>query len=116
MDVSHNRVRKIRDNIASGRSALCDVFVPFFEPLSSAALEEAEGMSGVAPSDTVGTTLSTVVVSTSSISPITIDEGSVASMVLFLFVEPAAVGASLDWLSPLRCFPYLVEPVIMPLS
>ncbi|GJZ83952.1 hypothetical protein Tco_0649125 [Tanacetum coccineum] len=61
LDVSHNRVRKIRDNIAS----------------------EAEGTSGTAPSDTVGTTLSTVVVLTSSVPPITTDEGSVVGMVEF---------------------------------
>ncbi|GJY81916.1 hypothetical protein Tco_0494667, partial [Tanacetum coccineum] len=38
MDVSHNRVQKIRDNIANHRSAPHDVFVSLAEPLSSVAL------------------------------------------------------------------------------
>nr|GEY29338.1 hypothetical protein [Tanacetum cinerariifolium] len=39
LDVSHSRVRKIRENIASHVSALRDVFVPLSEPLSATALE-----------------------------------------------------------------------------
>ncbi|GKE17600.1 hypothetical protein Tco_1425177, partial [Tanacetum coccineum] len=39
LDVSRNRVRRIKENIANDRSALYDVFVPLAEPLSIAALE-----------------------------------------------------------------------------
>ncbi|GKG35524.1 hypothetical protein Tco_0440678, partial [Tanacetum coccineum] len=39
LDVSRNRVQKIKDNIANHRSALRDVFVSIVEPLSSVALE-----------------------------------------------------------------------------
>ncbi|GKC94440.1 hypothetical protein Tco_1159882 [Tanacetum coccineum] len=72
LDVSHNRVQKIRDNIANHRSALCDMFVPLVEPLSSAALEGTEGTSGAAPDTT--TNLSTTYASASSILPISTDD------------------------------------------
>nr|GEY16710.1 hypothetical protein [Tanacetum cinerariifolium] len=39
LDVSHSRVRKIRENIASHVSAHRDVFVPLSEPLSAMTLE-----------------------------------------------------------------------------
>ncbi|GKD75308.1 hypothetical protein Tco_1333590 [Tanacetum coccineum] len=71
LDVSCNRVQKIRDNIANHRSALRDVFVPLVEPLSSAALEGTEGTFGIAPETT--TALSVTFVSVSSIPPISID-------------------------------------------
>nr|GEV02669.1 hypothetical protein [Tanacetum cinerariifolium] len=47
LDVSHSRVRKIRQNIASHVSALRGVFVPLYEPLSAADLEGTEGGAGV---------------------------------------------------------------------
>ncbi|GKC95000.1 hypothetical protein Tco_1160442 [Tanacetum coccineum] len=72
LDVFHNRVQKIRDNIANHRSALCDMFVPLVEPLSSAALEATEGTSGAAPDTT--TSLSTNYASASSILPISTDD------------------------------------------
>ncbi|GJX25706.1 hypothetical protein Tco_0232002, partial [Tanacetum coccineum] len=72
LDVSHNRVQKIRDDIANHRSALYDMFVPLVEPLSSAALEGTEGTSGAALDTT--TTLSTTYASASSIPTILTDD------------------------------------------
>ncbi|GKB95313.1 hypothetical protein Tco_0981450 [Tanacetum coccineum] len=69
LDVSRNRVQRIRDNIANHRSALCDVFVPLAEPLSSVALE---GTSGTAPDTT--TALSVTFAFVSSIPPISTDD------------------------------------------
>ncbi|GKA64426.1 hypothetical protein Tco_0764032 [Tanacetum coccineum] len=68
LDVSRNRVQKIKNNIANHRSALRDVFVPLLEPLSSAALKGMEGTSNTAPETT--TALSVTFASTSSIPPI----------------------------------------------
>nr|GEW70378.1 hypothetical protein [Tanacetum cinerariifolium] len=48
LDVSHSRVRKIRENITSNVSALRGIFVPLSEPLSAAALEGTEGTFGSA--------------------------------------------------------------------
>nr|GEV27384.1 hypothetical protein [Tanacetum cinerariifolium] len=47
LEVSHSRVKKIRENIAKHVSDLCGVFVPLSEPLSSAALDGMEGGVGV---------------------------------------------------------------------
>ncbi|GJZ22905.1 hypothetical protein Tco_0559944 [Tanacetum coccineum] len=52
LDVSRNRVQKIRENIANHRSVLHDVFVTLVEPLSSAAFKGTEGTSGTAPETT----------------------------------------------------------------
>ncbi|GKE04110.1 hypothetical protein Tco_1396128, partial [Tanacetum coccineum] len=75
LDVSRNRVQKIKDNITNHKSALHDVFVPLVEPLSSAALEGMEGTSGTAPETT--TALSVTFASTSSIPPISTDDYNV---------------------------------------
>ncbi|GJZ92317.1 hypothetical protein Tco_0664382 [Tanacetum coccineum] len=72
LDVSRNRVQKIKDNIANHRSTFRDVFVPLVEPLSSAVLEGTEGTSSTAPETT--TTLSVTFASTSSIPLISIDD------------------------------------------
>ncbi|GJS01656.1 hypothetical protein Tco_0318164 [Tanacetum coccineum] len=72
LDVSHNRVQRIKDNIANHRSALRNVFVHLVDPLSSVALEGAKGTSGTAPDTT--TTLSTTYASASSIPPISTDD------------------------------------------
>ncbi|GJT08454.1 hypothetical protein Tco_0842916 [Tanacetum coccineum] len=72
LDVSHNRVQNIRDNIANHRSALHDVFVPLSESLSSVGLEGTEGTSGTTPATT--TALSTTFASRSSIPPISTDD------------------------------------------
>ncbi|GJV38243.1 hypothetical protein Tco_1410720 [Tanacetum coccineum] len=72
LDVSHNRVQKIRDNIANHRSVLRDVFVTLVEPLSSVALEGTEGTSGTSPETT--TALSVTFASTSSIPPISTND------------------------------------------
>ncbi|GJX81819.1 hypothetical protein Tco_0331300, partial [Tanacetum coccineum] len=65
LDVSRNRVQKIRENIANHRSVLHDVFVTLVEPLSSAAFKGTEGTSGTSPETT--TALSVTFASTSSI-------------------------------------------------
>ncbi|GJV72439.1 hypothetical protein Tco_1492434 [Tanacetum coccineum] len=72
LDVSRNRVRRIKENIANDRSALYDVFVPLAEPLSIAALEGTAGISGTAPGTT--TALSMTFASTSTIPPISTDD------------------------------------------
>nr|GEW97046.1 hypothetical protein [Tanacetum cinerariifolium] len=72
LDVSHSRVRKIRENIASHVSALRGVFVP----LSVAALEGTKGTSGSTHDTT--TTLSVTFASASTIPPISTDEYEVA--------------------------------------
>ncbi|GKC99652.1 hypothetical protein Tco_1169927 [Tanacetum coccineum] len=72
LDVSCNRGKKIRDNIANHSSALRDVFVPLVEPLSSAALEGTKGTSGTSLQTT--TALSVTFASTSSIPPIFTDD------------------------------------------
>ncbi|GKA68490.1 hypothetical protein Tco_0768407 [Tanacetum coccineum] len=72
LDVSQNRVRRIKENIDNDRSALRDVFVPLAEPLSIAALEGTAGTSGTAPGTT--TALSLTLASTSIIPPISTDD------------------------------------------
>ncbi|GJZ55455.1 hypothetical protein Tco_0610648 [Tanacetum coccineum] len=80
LDVSSSRVWKIKENIANHVSALRDVFVPLFEPLSAVALEGTEGTSSAAPG-TADTTvaLSIVVASISTVRPISIDDYEVTS-------------------------------------
>nr|GEX47097.1 hypothetical protein [Tanacetum cinerariifolium] len=75
LDVSSFRVRRIKENIAHYRSALCDVFVPLSEPLSVTALTGTKGTSNVTPA-TAGTTtaLFVTLVSTSLIPPISTDD------------------------------------------
>nr|GEX42963.1 cold-regulated 47 [Tanacetum cinerariifolium] len=70
--VSHSRVRKIRENIASHVSALRGVFVP----LSVAALEGTKGTSGSTHDTT--TTLSMTFAFASTIPPIYTDDYEVA--------------------------------------
>ncbi|GKB67102.1 hypothetical protein Tco_0928514 [Tanacetum coccineum] len=75
LDVSNIRVQKIRENIASQRSALRDIFVPLSEPFSTKVLTGAEGTSDTVPAtaDTT-TTLSTTLASASTITPISVDD------------------------------------------
>ncbi|GKE59493.1 hypothetical protein Tco_1498678, partial [Tanacetum coccineum] len=72
LDVSHARVRKIKENIVNYRSALHDVFVPLAEPFSTAALQGAEGTFGAPPNTT--TALSVTFVSASTILLISTDD------------------------------------------
>nr|GEU39732.1 hypothetical protein [Tanacetum cinerariifolium] len=76
LDVSHSRIRKIRENIASHVSVLHGVFVPLSEPLSDAALEGTKGTSGSAHDTT--TTLSVTFVFVGTIPPISTDDYEVA--------------------------------------
>ncbi|GKF13269.1 hypothetical protein Tco_0054731 [Tanacetum coccineum] len=72
LDVSHSRVQRIRENIANDRSALCDVFVSFYEPLYAFVLEGTGGASNVAIDTT--TALSVTLASASTIPPISTDD------------------------------------------
>ncbi|GJV57822.1 hypothetical protein Tco_1458827 [Tanacetum coccineum] len=76
LDVSRNRVQKIRDNIANHRSALRDVFVSIVEPLSSVALEGMKGTSGAVHETTI--TLSVTFASVRSTPPISMDDYEIA--------------------------------------
>nr|GEX20312.1 hypothetical protein [Tanacetum cinerariifolium] len=76
LEVSHSRVKKMRENIAKHVSSLRGVFVPLSDPLSATALEGIEGTSGSTPDAT--TTLSMTFVSASTISPISADDYEVA--------------------------------------
>nr|GFB90500.1 hypothetical protein [Tanacetum cinerariifolium] len=76
LEVSHSRVKKMRENIANYMSALRGVFVPLSEPLSATALEGMEGTSGSTPDNVA--TLSTTFVSSSTIPPISTDDYEVA--------------------------------------
>ncbi|GJZ65090.1 hypothetical protein Tco_0621786, partial [Tanacetum coccineum] len=67
MSVSSARVQKIRENIASQRSSLCDVFIPLVKPISTVALEGTEGTSITAP---ITTAAITTVVSSGVVSSI----------------------------------------------
>nr|GFB35252.1 hypothetical protein [Tanacetum cinerariifolium] len=76
LEVSHSRVKKMRENIAKHVLVLRGVFVPLSEPLSAAALKGMEGPSGPTPDAT--TTLSTTFISASTIPPISTDDYEVA--------------------------------------
>nr|GEW66309.1 hypothetical protein [Tanacetum cinerariifolium] len=75
-EVSHSRVKKMRENIAKHVSALRGVFVSLSKPLSAAALEGMKGTSGSTHDTT--TTLSTTFVFVSTIPPISTDDYEVA--------------------------------------
>ncbi|GKC23027.1 hypothetical protein Tco_1025177 [Tanacetum coccineum] len=89
LDVSNIRVQKIRDNIANYRSALRDVFIPFAEPLSAMALEGMEGTFDAMTSAATTMALSTTLVSTSTVNPISIDDYEVVEA-----DDQAAVGVN----------------------
>ncbi|GJX66584.1 hypothetical protein Tco_0300927 [Tanacetum coccineum] len=75
LGVSDARVWKIRENIASHRSVLQDVFVHLVEPFSAAVVTSTEGTSNVVPA-TTGTTaaLSITIASASTVTPISVDD------------------------------------------
>ncbi|GJV88085.1 hypothetical protein Tco_1532023 [Tanacetum coccineum] len=75
LDVSDARVQKIRENIASHRSVLHDVFVSLAEPFSAAVVTGMEGTSDAMPAtaDTT-TTLSITFASASTVTPIFVDD------------------------------------------
>nr|GEU67982.1 transposase (putative), gypsy type [Tanacetum cinerariifolium] len=76
LEVSHSRVKKMKENIANHRSALRGMFVPLSEPLSATTLEGMEGTSG--STHDAAATLSTTFVSSSTIPPISTDDYEVA--------------------------------------
>nr|GEW95429.1 transposase (putative), gypsy type [Tanacetum cinerariifolium] len=76
LEISHSRVKKMRENIANHVSALRGVFVPLSEPLSATALEGMEGTFGSTPD--AAATLSTTFVSASTIPSISTDDYEVA--------------------------------------
>ncbi|GJY73709.1 hypothetical protein Tco_0478140, partial [Tanacetum coccineum] len=75
LGVSDARVQKIRENIASHRSVLQEVFVPLAEPFSAAVVTGTEGTSNVVPA-IAGTTaaLSITFASASTVTPISVDD------------------------------------------
>ncbi|GJY06819.1 gypsy type transposase [Tanacetum coccineum] len=76
LDVSRNRVQKIRDTNANHRSALCDVFISIVEPLSSIDLEGMESTYGTVPETT--TALSVTFAPVRSTPPISMDDYEIA--------------------------------------
>ncbi|GJX60281.1 hypothetical protein Tco_0291671 [Tanacetum coccineum] len=75
LDVSSSRVQRIRENIANHRSALHDVFVPLYEPLSATALTGTEVISA-----TIDTPIApfTTLFLVRTITPISIEDYEVA--------------------------------------
>nr|GFC92669.1 hypothetical protein [Tanacetum cinerariifolium] len=87
IDVSSFRVRRIRENIANQRSALCDVFDPLAEPFFAAVLTSAEGTFDTVPaSANTNMAMSITFASASSIAPISVDDYEVVG------IEDQAVG------------------------
>nr|GEX51721.1 hypothetical protein [Tanacetum cinerariifolium] len=77
--VSDARVRKIRENIASQRPALRDVFVPISEPFSAKVLMGTGGTSDTV-SALITTTLSTTLAFADTVAPITVDDYGVVGI------------------------------------
>nr|GEX08000.1 hypothetical protein [Tanacetum cinerariifolium] len=76
LDVSHSRVRNIRENISSHMSVLRSVFVPLSEPLSVVDLEGTKGIFGSAQDTTTAVSVTFVFVGT--IWPISTDDYEVS--------------------------------------
>ncbi|GKA04387.1 hypothetical protein Tco_0677168 [Tanacetum coccineum] len=74
LDVYSVRIQRIRENIKNHRSALRDVFVPLAEPFSAATLKGTKGTSDVMTDAATTTALSTILVSISTVNPISIDD------------------------------------------
>ncbi|GJS70031.1 hypothetical protein Tco_0702872 [Tanacetum coccineum] len=75
LNVVHARVEKIKGDAAGGSLSIHDALVLLADPLSAKNLTGVASSSGTAPPNAVGTTaLSTVVVSTNTAPPITMDE------------------------------------------
>ncbi|GJW61662.1 hypothetical protein Tco_0110997 [Tanacetum coccineum] len=75
LDVSNICVQKIKENIATQRLVLHDVFVPLSEPLSAAVLIGIEGTSDdVSTTGDTTTALSITFASASTIAPISVDD------------------------------------------
>ncbi|GKA56755.1 hypothetical protein Tco_0755827 [Tanacetum coccineum] len=80
LDLSNERVRRIRENIANHISALHDVFVLLAETFSAMVLTSDAGISDTVPADAATTTtLSTLVISTSSVPSITLEDYEVTN-------------------------------------
>ncbi|GJS70026.1 hypothetical protein Tco_0702867 [Tanacetum coccineum] len=75
LNVMHARVEKIKGDVAGGSLSVHDALVLLAEPLSAENLTDVASSSGTAPPNAVGTTaLSTVIVSTNSAPPITMND------------------------------------------
>nr|GEW00940.1 transposase (putative), gypsy type [Tanacetum cinerariifolium] len=77
LDVFDARVRKIRENIASQRPALRDVFTPISEPFSAEVLTGTRGTSDTVPTP-ITTALFVTSISASTILPISTDDYEIA--------------------------------------
>ncbi|GKB39632.1 hypothetical protein Tco_0884574 [Tanacetum coccineum] len=79
LSVSHDRVERIRKNIAEHRSALAGVYVPLVEPLSVQNLTGAAGTSDVLPTAVATTTaLSTTFASAITVPSVSVDDYIIA--------------------------------------
>ncbi|GJR00976.1 hypothetical protein Tco_0523960 [Tanacetum coccineum] len=75
LSVSHDKVKRIRKNIAKHQSALAGVYVPLVEPLSVQNLTGATGTPDVLPTVVATTTaLSTTFAFASTISSVSVDD------------------------------------------
>ncbi|GJS83591.1 hypothetical protein Tco_0750132 [Tanacetum coccineum] len=80
LSVSHDRVERIRKNIAEHRSALAGVYVPLVEPLSVQNLTGAAGTSDVLPTTVATTTaLSTTFAYESTVPSVSVDDYIIAN-------------------------------------
>nr|GEW85133.1 hypothetical protein [Tanacetum cinerariifolium] len=77
LDVSDARVRKIRENIASQRLVLRDVFTPIYEPFSAEVLTGTRGTSDIVHAP-ITMALSVTSIFTSTILPISTDDYEIA--------------------------------------
>nr|GEY58957.1 transposase (putative), gypsy type [Tanacetum cinerariifolium] len=73
LDVSNVWVRKIRENIAGQRSALCEIFIPLSKPFSAEVLTDVGGTFDTVPA-TATTALSTTLASASTVAHISVDD------------------------------------------
>nr|GEV57191.1 transposase (putative), gypsy type [Tanacetum cinerariifolium] len=76
LDVSDARVWKIRENIASQRPTLRDVFIPISEPFSAEVLTGTRGTFDTV-SAPITTALSTTLAFANTVAPITVDDNGV---------------------------------------
>ncbi|GJT19045.1 hypothetical protein Tco_0877751, partial [Tanacetum coccineum] len=79
LNISHDRVKQTRKNIAEHRSALAGVYVPLVEPLSIQNLTGAAGTSDVLPTAVATTTtLSTTFSSAVTVPSVSVDDYIIA--------------------------------------
>ncbi|GJT63866.1 hypothetical protein Tco_1015346 [Tanacetum coccineum] len=81
LSVAHSRVEKIRENVATQRSSLIDVWVLLVDPLSAKNLTGVASTSGSVPAVVVTTTaVSTTFASISYVPPITTNDYDIVNV------------------------------------